>query len=133
MKFPPVPMVAASPHGWQIRDLLQVLGNTQHACVSFLPLPWRAIWLGLKILELLGIATPFRSDSVISLVRQNPKPDFLLAAQMGYNFREFESSFLGAPSVRLPENIPGSTLELPMKSRASRRVAASAEHGATSV
>jgi hypothetical protein len=103
MKVPPIPIVAASPHGWQLRNLLQVLGNTQHACVKFLPIPWRVIWLGLKISELFGIATPFRSDSVISLVRQNPKPDFSCAAHIGYSFREFETKFLGVPSVRLPE------------------------------
>jgi nucleoside-diphosphate-sugar epimerase len=90
MKFPPAPIVAASPRGWQVRDLLQVLAAAQHANVKFLPLPWQMIWLVLKIAELFGIAMPFRSDSVISLVRQNPNPHFSLAAQMGYRFRDFD-------------------------------------------
>jgi len=101
--FTPAPVVAASPHGWQIRDLLQVLAAPQHSSVKFLPVPWRVIWLGLKISEMFGIVVPFRSDSVISLVRQNPSPDFLLAAQMGYRVRDFKDTFACAPPVVLPE------------------------------
>lgn len=103
MKLPPVPIVAASPRGWRIRDLLQVMATAQHARVKFLRLPWRAIWLGLKISELLGITVPFRSDSVIGLVRQNPSPDFSPGDRIGCRFREFRSNFLGAPSHGLAE------------------------------
>jgi nucleoside-diphosphate-sugar epimerase len=92
LALPACPVVAASPHGWRIRDLLQVLAAPHRSKVTFLPLPWRAIWTGLKIPELLGIPLPFKSDSVISLVRQSPRPDFLPAAQMNFNFREFNSS-----------------------------------------
>ncbi len=92
MNPPPSPIIAASSSGWQIRDLLQALAAAQHQHVKFLPVPWQMIWLALKISELLGIAMPFRSDSVISLVRQDPKPDFLLAAQMGYKFRDFDTA-----------------------------------------
>jgi nucleoside-diphosphate-sugar epimerase len=108
-KFPIVPLVAASPLGLQVRDLLQVLAAAQGTRVKFVPIPWRAIWLGLKIPELFGIELPFRSDSVISLVRQNPHPDFSLAAQMGYRFREFKSSFTGASPVGLAETFHGGT------------------------
>jgi len=93
INFPPAPVVAASPHGWQLRDLIRVLAAPYHSSVRFLPVPWRAIWLGLKSLELFGIAVPFRSDSVISLVRQNPNPDFSLVAKMGYKVRDFKDSF----------------------------------------
>jgi len=91
------PVVAACPHGWQMRNLLQVLAAPHHSDVRFIPVPWRAIWLGLKISEVLGIAMPFRSDNVISLVRQNPYPDFSPATQTGYRFREFKSG-VGGPS-----------------------------------
>lgn len=90
------PIVAASPRGWQIRDLLKTMSAAQRIRAKFLPIPWRVIWLGLKVAELLGIAVPFKSDSVISLVRQNPDPDFSLASQLGYKFREFKDSFVGA-------------------------------------
>jgi nucleoside-diphosphate-sugar epimerase len=83
------PIVAASPHGWQIRDLLQAMANAQSVRVRFVPIPWRLIWLALKISELFKIKVPFKSDSVISLVGQNPKPNFSLAGHMGYTFRDF--------------------------------------------
>jgi nucleoside-diphosphate-sugar epimerase len=111
LTFPAGPVVAASPHGWQIRDLLQVLAAPQHSRVRFLPVPWRAIWLGLKISELFGVVLPFKSDSVISLVRQNPNPDFSLAAQIGFSLREFKDSFVSAPPVGLPETRRGGAYE----------------------
>jgi hypothetical protein len=109
MKTPPVPIVAASSRGWRIRDLLQAMAASQQAHVKFFPVPWRAIWLGLKISELFGIAVPFRSDSVISLVRQNPNPDFSLGDQLGCKFREFKTSSVGAPPIGLSETSHGGT------------------------
>jgi nucleoside-diphosphate-sugar epimerase len=93
--FPGSPITAASPQGWRIRDLLQALAAPHFSKIRFLPIPWRVIWLGLKIQELLGVAPPFKSDSVVSLVWQNPNPDFLLAAQLGCNTREFKSGIHG--------------------------------------
>jgi nucleoside-diphosphate-sugar epimerase len=93
--FRPAPMVAASPQGWRLRDLLRRLADAQHRRTKLIPLPWRPIWLALKALEVVGIPTNFRSDSVISLVRQNPAPDFSVADQIGYSFREFANSFPG--------------------------------------
>jgi nucleoside-diphosphate-sugar epimerase len=84
------PIIAAAAQGWQLRDLLRVLAAPYHRSIKFLSLPWRIIWLGLKIPELLGIGMPFRSDSVISLVRQNPHPDFSTTAQLSYKFRELQ-------------------------------------------
>lgn len=84
-----LPIVAASPRGWRIRDLLQVMATAQQGRVMFLPLPWRVVWVGLKMAELLRVTVPFRSDSVVSLVRQNPKPDFSLIDQVGFTFRDF--------------------------------------------
>lgn len=91
-----VPIVAAAAQSWQIRDLLQVLSAPSHARIRFIPVPWRAVWLGLKIAEKLRVAVPFRSDSVISLVRQNPNPDFSVALQAACRFREFTRCLDGA-------------------------------------
>ena len=102
-KLPAGPIIAASSRGWSIRDLLQAMAAARRTRVKFVPLPWRAVWLGLRISELLGIAVPFRSDSVISLVRQNLNPDFLLANQLGYRFREFDGSFVDSPAAGLPK------------------------------
>lgn len=89
---PSTPVVAASPRGWELRDLLQVMAAAQHKKVRFVQVPWRAIWLGLKCFEMFGVSMPFRSDSVISLVRQNPQPDFSVAARMACQFRDFDAS-----------------------------------------
>jgi nucleoside-diphosphate-sugar epimerase len=94
--FRPAAMVAASPRGWRLRDLLRRLADTQHKSIKLIPLPWQPIWLALKTLEMAGMPTPFRSDSVISLVRQNPAPDFSVATRVGYSFREFEASYPGS-------------------------------------
>jgi nucleoside-diphosphate-sugar epimerase len=89
--LPPTPLVAASPKGWQIRDLLRVLRSASKPRLRFIPIPWGAIWLSLKFTEMLGVVMPFRSDSVISLVQQRQNPDFSTAAQIGYQFRDFKS------------------------------------------
>lgn len=75
-----------------MRKLLQVLAAAQHVNVKFVPIPWQVIWFGLKIAELFRITMPFRSDSVISFVHQNPAPAFSLLTQAGCTFREFSSS-----------------------------------------
>lgn len=95
---PGKPIVAAFPNGLCMRDLLQVMAASNHREVKFLPLPWPAIWLGLKIPEMLGVRVPFRSDSVISLVHQNPTPDFSTADRMGCRFREFKPTSAPAPA-----------------------------------
>lgn len=87
---PEKPVVAASPNGWYLRDLLRAMASANHKYVKLLPLPWPVVWLGLKMTELIGVAPPFRSDSVISLVRQNPKPDFSSADSVGCAFRDFK-------------------------------------------
>lgn len=104
IEFRPASMVAASPHGMQLRVLLQQLGNSRGVMVRFIPLPWHPIWLGLKVFEMMGLSTNFRSDSVISLVRQNPAPDFSTAARLGYHFREFESCHAFASTSGSPDS-----------------------------
>ena len=54
-----------------------------------LPTPWRLIWAVLKTAEVLGLPIKFRSDSVISLVNQNPDPDFTTATALGVVCRPF--------------------------------------------
>lgn len=109
IQSPRKPIIAAFPQGWQIRDLLQAMAAAQNARVHFAPLPWRVIWLALKLCEMSGIRPPFRSDSVISLVRQDPSPDFTIAAELGCRFREFNARFLSAPSAGLAQASRSST------------------------
>jgi hypothetical protein len=55
-----------------------------------LPLPWQLVWLALKSLELAGVRTNFRSDSLIGMMYQNPRPVFALLKSLGYQCRPFE-------------------------------------------
>jgi NAD dependent epimerase/dehydratase family enzyme len=91
--IPSAPLVAAAPQGWQMRELLRVLSIAHHAKARFVQIPWCGVWLALKFPELLGIPLPFRSDSVISLVWQDPSPDFSLSAKWGFRFREFKNVY----------------------------------------
>ena len=39
-----------------------------------IPCPWQLVWAGIRCLELLGISIGLRSDSVVSLMNQDPNP-----------------------------------------------------------
>ena len=54
-----------------------------------MPVPWRLVWLALKSLELAGARPGFRSDSLISMVYQNPAPSFALLNSLGFPCRPF--------------------------------------------
>jgi hypothetical protein len=58
--------------------------------IRFIPLPWWLVWAGLKSAETCGLRLNFRSDSLVSLMRQNPNPDFSPNAQAGLICRPFE-------------------------------------------
>ncbi|MDR3404068.1 MAG: NAD(P)-dependent oxidoreductase [Chthoniobacter sp.] len=81
---------AAHPHRHSLRDLLQLLADKQGSRLTFVPIPWRLMYAGLKTLETLGLPSPFRSDSLIGIVFQNPAPQFELPEMPGATFRPFE-------------------------------------------
>jgi len=83
------PITAAAEHGWKFRDLIAQLAAKHKRQPKFVPLPWRAIWAALKTAELAGVKLGFRSDSVVSLVYQNSRPDFSVAKRLGLRFRDF--------------------------------------------
>jgi len=75
---PPLPPVltAAHPQPWPFKELLLEIARGLDRQVKFVPLPWRLVWLGLKSAELCGVRLNFRSDSLVSLMHQNPAPNF---------------------------------------------------------
>jgi glycine/D-amino acid oxidase-like deaminating enzyme len=83
------PVIAASEHGWTFRTILAELAAARNRSARVLPIPWRAIWLLLKSAEAAGLRPGFRSDSVVSLVNQDPRPDFAPTRATGVNFRNF--------------------------------------------
>jgi len=81
-------LTAASPQEWPMRKLLAAIASHEGLQRTFLPIPWPAVWLGLKCAEVLHVNSGFRSDSVISLVNQNPAPDFSTAKEFECAFRD---------------------------------------------
>jgi nucleoside-diphosphate-sugar epimerase len=83
------PILAASEKGITLRDILQILASVRGKKMTFIPIPWRLAWSGVKLLELVRLHIGFRSDSIISLVNLDPKPSFKLTKQIGVTFRDF--------------------------------------------
>lgn len=86
---PRKPVVAASPRAWRLRDLLSELARRQGRHPRFVPVPWLPVWTGLRLAELAHLPVPYRSDSVISLVNQDRRPDFESLQAVGISPREF--------------------------------------------
>ncbi|HET7420277.1 MAG TPA: NAD-dependent epimerase/dehydratase family protein [Candidatus Dormibacteraeota bacterium] len=89
--LPNRPVVVASPRCWTMRDLVMALARRQGRTPRFVSVPWQAVWLGLKSAELARLRLGYRSDSVVSLVHQDPHPDFSALKALGVTARDFSS------------------------------------------
>ena len=83
------PVSVAHPEPWPFRKLIEKIAQSQNRRVHLVPVPWRFIHGGLKLAEMMGTAPGFRSDSVISLVYPNPRPEFNCAWLLGVEPRPF--------------------------------------------
>lgn len=70
------PITLANPHPWPFRELVRGIARAESRTPILVPVPWRLLYAGLRTGEALGRKLPFRSDSVISFVYQDPAPDF---------------------------------------------------------
>jgi nucleoside-diphosphate-sugar epimerase len=75
---------------WTFKDILQRIALASGRGVSFHSLPWKPVYWLMQTLERGGIKPPFRSDSLLSLVNQDPSPDFSTYRRLGLAFRDFE-------------------------------------------
>jgi nucleoside-diphosphate-sugar epimerase len=77
-KFPAstIPVTVANEQPWTFRGILAEIARSKNKKISFVPLPWQLVWLGLKAAEACGLRPGFRSDAVVSLMNQNPNPSF---------------------------------------------------------
>jgi nucleoside-diphosphate-sugar epimerase len=87
---PVEPITIAHEQGWELREILAHMARALERRVTFVPVPWQFVWLALKSLELAGARPTFRSDSLISLVYQNPRPSFALVKSLGFECRPFQ-------------------------------------------
>ena len=90
IEIAPRVLTAAHDQPWPFRHLLSEIARRLDKPIKFVPLPWRLVWAGLKTAEACGLRLNFRSDSLVSLMHQNPKPDFSPNAAAGLICRPFE-------------------------------------------
>jgi nucleoside-diphosphate-sugar epimerase len=90
IKIVPGILTAANEQPWAFNQLLLEIAHALGKKPRFIPLPWRLVWAALKAAELCGVKLDFRSDSLISLMYQNPKPDFSENSKAGLVCRPFE-------------------------------------------
>ena len=84
------PISIAHPQGWELKDILAQIARALNKSVSFVPVPWQCVWLALRSLELAGARPNFRSDSLISMVYQDPRPAFASPQSLGFECRPFK-------------------------------------------
>lgn len=87
--FPHI-LTAAHEKPWQFKELLQAIAQRLHKTPKFVSVPWRPVWFLLKTAETCGLRLGFRSDNLVSLMHQNPFPDFSPNATIGLTCRPFD-------------------------------------------
>jgi nucleoside-diphosphate-sugar epimerase len=90
IQITPTILSAANTQPWPFKKLLLEIARGLGKKPKFIPLPWRLVWLGLKSAEVCGLRLNFRSDSLVSLMNQNPAVDFSANAKAGLICRPFE-------------------------------------------
>ena len=90
IELAPQILTAANETPWPFKQLLLEIARAQNKKPRFIPLPWRLVWAGLKSAEICGLKLNFRSDSLVSLMNQNPAPDFSANSKVGLVCRPFE-------------------------------------------
>lgn len=86
---PAEPLTAAHSQPWTFRQILEEIARGLGRTLTFFPMPWRPLWIALRGAEICGLRLNFRSDSLVSLMNQNPAPDFSQNAQAGLECRPF--------------------------------------------
>jgi len=83
-------LTVAHEHPWTFRQILEEIAQAKQKRISFLPVPWRLLWAALKCAELCRVPLNFKSDSLVSLMYQNPSPKFTPQGQLGITCRPFK-------------------------------------------
>ncbi|MFO1489296.1 MAG: NAD-dependent epimerase/dehydratase family protein [Verrucomicrobiota bacterium] len=83
------PVTVANETPWTFRQILEAIAQARGRQLRFLPVPWRLVWLAIKTAETCGGRLSFRSDSLVSLMYQNPRPSFAEQQQLQVACRPF--------------------------------------------
>ncbi|MBI3563941.1 MAG: NAD-dependent epimerase/dehydratase family protein [Elusimicrobia bacterium] len=89
---PAAPALAAHPRLVAFRDLLAEIAALRGRTLSTVSLPGTLGLAGLRTLEALGLTPPFRSDSLLSLLRTDPDPVRSAPASYGTAFRDLSAA-----------------------------------------
>jgi nucleoside-diphosphate-sugar epimerase len=84
----PQVITAAAQTGLTFREILLRLASAKGKQFHFFPVPYNLVLFGLQTLERMGVKSRLRSDSLISLLNQNPQVDF-----SGLNMLERQECF----------------------------------------
>jgi nucleoside-diphosphate-sugar epimerase len=87
---PKSPITAACPHPHSLRDIVAALAKAKGRKQLYLPIPPILIHALLRTAESAGLRPRLRSDSLVSLLNQNPSPDFSALSKLGLPFRDLE-------------------------------------------
>lgn len=83
------PVTVANETPIAFRDIMQGIAAKLDRKLTILPVPWRAMWLGLRGAEVARVPIGLRSDSLVSLVNQDAAPRLNAEALLGVRCRPF--------------------------------------------
>lgn len=83
------PITVAHEQPWPFRQILEAIARAKGKRISFLPVPWRLLWAFVKGLETCHVPLNFKSDSLVSLMFQNPTPSFAAQRKLAVATRPF--------------------------------------------
>ena len=90
------PIVAANPTPWRLSQILRTIALAHGRSPVVVPVPWPLVFAGLKLVEFAGVTLRIRSDSLVSLVNQDPAPSFQAVGDLGVPFRPFSADAIGS-------------------------------------
>lgn len=88
-ELPGEPIAAASARSIRFKEVIRAQAKRRGKETMLVPIPWRLVWFLLRMCETVRINPGFRSDSLISLMNQNPRPDFTILKKLGIPVRDF--------------------------------------------
>jgi nucleoside-diphosphate-sugar epimerase len=90
------PLTAAADDPHTLREVLGALAQAKQLRRVFFRVPWQALYAPLRLLELLRLPAPIRSDSALSIGTLDPDPFRCSAAPRAVQFRPFEPAGSGS-------------------------------------
>jgi nucleoside-diphosphate-sugar epimerase len=87
---PDGPITIAHEQPWTFRQILEEIARARGKSISFVQVPWRLVWAAIKCAELCGLRMGFQSDSLVSLMHQNPNPSFAAQRELKIACRPFK-------------------------------------------